>query len=267
MERVKYLAWFSCGVTSAAACLIALEKFGVDNVHLAYIHINSQHPDNDRFIKAFERATGAKVHIYQHWRYKDQFEVIEKEQYINGPAGAKCTSILKKDVRRAIEKELNPEYQIFGFEFTKHEINRAIRFQQQHPGISCIYPLIEFKINKNRAGGFVMDALRAELPKMYGLGFNNNNCIGCVKGSKNYWLRVKEFFPDKFERMAKLERRLDRTCLKDRQFLDELKPGPYKVRKPRIQSCDLFCEIEFAHIMDPATELIFKGELSLNQVT
>lgn len=33
---MKYLGWFSCGVTSAVACKLAIEKFG-DDVELWYI--------------------------------------------------------------------------------------------------------------------------------------------------------------------------------------------------------------------------------------
>ena len=36
-------------------------------------------------------------------RYRDQFDVILKDRYVNGPGGARCTTILKKRVRQKIE--------------------------------------------------------------------------------------------------------------------------------------------------------------------
>ena len=52
---MKYLGWFSCGVTSAVACKLAIEKFG-DDVELWYIETGAAHPDNIRFIKDCEKG-------------------------------------------------------------------------------------------------------------------------------------------------------------------------------------------------------------------
>lgn len=38
------IAWFSCGVTSAVACKIALNLY--DDVQIYYIETGSGHPDN-----------------------------------------------------------------------------------------------------------------------------------------------------------------------------------------------------------------------------
>jgi hypothetical protein len=40
---------------------------------------------------------------------------------------------------------------------------------------------------------------------MYQLGFNNANCIGCPKGGKGYWNRVRVHFPNRFEEMAQIQ--------------------------------------------------------------
>ena len=42
-----------------------------------------------------------------------------------------------------------------------------------------------------------------KLPAMYGLGYEHNNCIGCVKGGMGYWNKIRKDFPDAFEKMAK----------------------------------------------------------------
>jgi hypothetical protein len=90
------IAWFSCGVTSAVACKIALEQYGKDNVELYYMVIDSAHPDNERFIQDCERWLDKKVNRVRSEKYVDQFDVIEKTKYINGPSGARCTLELKK---------------------------------------------------------------------------------------------------------------------------------------------------------------------------
>jgi len=66
------------------------------------------------------------------------------------------------------------------------------------------------------------------LPIMYGLGFENNNCLGCVKAqSPAYWNRVRLHFPLIFKRRAEQSRALGVRLVKwkgKRWFLDELPP-------------------------------------------
>ncbi len=123
-----YIGWFSCGVTSAVACKLAVEEYGKDNVRLFYLQIDSAHEDNKRFIEQCEDWIGIPVEYRRSGKYTDQYDVIKKTRYVNGPSGARCTKELKKDVRKSIEKEVDFDGQIFGFEFNKKEINRAIRF-------------------------------------------------------------------------------------------------------------------------------------------
>ena len=113
------IGWFSCGVTSAVACKLAIEEYGKENVRLFYIEIDSAHEDNERFIADCEKWLDIKVERRRCKKYKDQFEVVEIAKYVNFPTGAMCTKVLKKDVRKAIEKEFEYEGQIFGFEYDK----------------------------------------------------------------------------------------------------------------------------------------------------
>jgi len=77
---------------------------------------------------------------------------------------------------------------------------------------------------------------------MYKMGYNNNNCIGCVKGGAGYWNKIKLDFPDQFNRMASLERFKKQTVLKG-IYLDELRPdqGNYP-KEPNIE-CSIFCHM------------------------
>jgi hypothetical protein len=84
---------------------------------------------------------------------------------------------------------------------------------------------------------------------MYKLGYNNNNCIGCVKGQAGYWNKIRVDFPDAFDRMAKMERKLNvainKTYAGDgkrkRIFLDELDPSAGRnVPMPEID-CGVLC--------------------------
>lgn len=261
----KKILWFSCGVTSAISCKIALKKYGKENCLIAYIGIRSAHSDNDRFMSECEKWFGAKIETFTSKKYKDQYDVIEKDKYVNGPGGARCTLVLKKEVRRQIEKEVEFDGQVFGFEYTKKEINRSIRFEQQYPHTKAIFPLIEAKLTKPECLG-ILEKNGIKRPKMYELGYHNNNCIGCVKGGMGYWNKIRTDFPEHFEKMAKLERKVDRTCIKKRIegksvkiYLDELSPDAGRHEKEIMPDCGTFCEIEFADIIDPKTNEIWSA--------
>lgn len=258
------IGWFSCGVTSAVACKLAVEKYGKDNVRLFYIEIDSAHKDNARFIKQCEDWIGVEVEYRRSQKYADQFDVIRKTRYVNGAGGARCTKELKKNVRYDVENEVEYDGQIFGFEWSKKEINRAIRFAQQYPSAKPIYPLIDVKLTKTMCADILLKN-GIELPEMYNLGFHNNNCIGCVKGGKGYWNHIRKHFPDTFEKMSLLEREVGRSCIKGR-FLDELTENEGRHEPPILPDCGTFCEIEFADIIDKRTEQILSGHKKFEQL-
>lgn len=260
---MNIIGWFSCGVTSAVACKLALDKYGVDNVDLYYIEIDTAHPDNERFISECEKWYGKTIKRVRSKKYKDQFEVIEHHHHINGPRGADCTRFLKKDVRLKLQRELNNPTQIFGFEYSKKEINRAVRFVQQNENANAIFPLIEQQITKENALAILLSN-GIEIPAMYRLGYKNNNCIGCVKGGKAYWNRIRVDFPDVFEKMATLEREKGRSCING-QFLDDLDPTASKFDPPLLPDCGNFCEVKYTEIIDPLVDKIFKQPYKINE--
>jgi 3'-phosphoadenosine 5'-phosphosulfate sulfotransferase (PAPS reductase)/FAD synthetase len=261
---MKKIAWFSCGITSAIACKLAIEEYGKENIDLVYIKIDSSHPDNKRFIKDCENWYGMKIKQIQCEKFKDQFEVIKKIRYVNGVAGAPCTLHLKKNVRKKYEKENGFSNQIFGFEFAQKEINRAIRFLQQYPECKPLYPLIDAKLTKEMCADILLKN-GIKLPTMYELGFHNNNCIMCVKGGKGYANHIRKHFEKEFIKMSKLEREVGATCIKN-QYLDELNPKAGMHKPPITPDCGTFCEIEFANIIDKRTNDVFTGLKSMMQL-
>lgn len=256
------IGWFSCGVTSAVACKIASQMY--DDLELYYIEIDSAHQDNERFIQECEKWIGLKVKRIRGTKYVDQFDVIRETGYVNGVAGAACTKWLKKEVRKKLEREVEYDGQIFGFEYSKKEINRAIRFTQQHDYALPLFPLIDQKITKAECAEILLKN-GIQLPTMYLLGFHNNNCIGCVKGGKGYWNHIRRHFPEYFKEMALCEREAKHSCIKG-TFLDELKENEGVHLPPIVPDCGTFCEIKFADILDDRAEEVFTGIKTMKQL-
>lgn len=88
------ILWFSCGAASAVACKLALAQW--PDARIVYQHIESAHADNKRFIADCEKWYGKNIEVISSPFYRDQFDVVRATRYINGPAGARCTTELKK---------------------------------------------------------------------------------------------------------------------------------------------------------------------------
>lgn len=201
-------------------------------------------------------------------KYHNVEDVLLQRRYINGSTGASCTYHLKKEVRYRIETELGEwSGQVWGFDFCEREINRAIRFRQQNPLTKPLFPLIEKMITKSDALAMLKMA-GIDAPVMYRLGYNNNNCIGCVKGGIGYWNKIRRDFPDTFKRMSEIEREVGASCLKDdkgRIFLDELDPKRGNAVEEIVPDCSLFCSLEFENIRDKQTSAVMQGSISINE--
>lgn len=237
----RTVCWFSAGAASAVATRITLKD--KPNAVVMYCETGAEHDDNERFIADCERWFGAPVERLKSDRYESTWDVWQKRRYLAGIDGALCTTELKVMPRLAWQQP--HDVHVFGYTADANDVARAKRLRETYFEMKIETPLIDRGITK--AGCLAMIE-RAEIapPVMYGLGFQNNNCIPCVKAtSPNYWALVRERFPDEFERMAKLSRDLDvRLCRihAERRFIDEI-PADWPTTEPLQPSCDFLCAI------------------------
>jgi len=247
MKRV--LAWFSCGDASAVAAKLAVDKFG-DRCEVLYCDTFAyEHPDNRRFFSDVEKWIGKAIKVLKSPTYSDIYDVFYKTRWLVGVGGARCTTELKKNVRRAYQ---DPEdLHVFGF--TIEEERRVASLFRENPEVDAWFPLIEHGMSKADCHRFIRDA-GIELPMMYRLGYKNNNCIGCVKGGSGYWNKIRRDFPEIFNKMAITERMLNAAICKvegvtngkrwrDRRFLDELPPDAGRYQEEPDIECGVLCAL------------------------
>lgn len=240
---MKGIGWFSGGITSAVAIKMILEQ-GHD-LDIFYFETGAHHPDHYRFKKDCEKWFGQKIITVRNKKYASPLDVVVKDKFINGPSGARCTLKLKKEMRWAIEKIMDYDFQIMGYD--SGEPNRVKNFNLEYPEAKAIFPLFENEITKNDCLKIVQNA-GIELPAMYKLGYNNSNCIGCVKGGMGYWNKIRKDFPEVFNSFAQAERVLNRSCLrrnKKKLFLDELDPEAGRHEDITLPECGVFCPTEW----------------------
>jgi hypothetical protein len=102
---------------------------------------------------------------------------------------------------------------VFGFEAEAKELKRAKSLLLNHSHTNPVFPLLMYGLDKKDCLELV-SRQGIDLPRAYKLGLHNNNCLktGCVQGGIGYWKKIKNDFPDKFEKMANMEHKL--TSLK-----------------------------------------------------
>ena len=237
----RSVVWFSCGASSAVAAKYAVKKY--DNCEVVYCDTGGEHSSNKQFLKDCEDWIGKDITILKNEKYEDHFDVFEKEKYLYGHAGSRCTLELKKKLR--IKYQEPDDIHIFGY--TLEEQNRANKFENFNPELFVDWILIDKQLNKNDCLGIIWQS-GIKLPKLYDMGYDHNNCIGCIKGGMGYWNKIRKDFPGHFKRMAKIEREIGHSRFRDmdtneRIWLDELPEdaGNFKTEPPI--SCDLSCGI------------------------
>lgn len=237
----RVVIWFSCGAASAVAAKLAISQYGKENTVIARCVVREEHPDNDRFAKDCEKWFGIPITNLINEKYHGSiYQVFNKRGYISGIYGAPCTLHLKKDVRTRFQKPTDKH--IFGY--CAEEQGRWDDFLDAN-NIDAESPLIDRGLEHSDCLAMIQDA-GIKLPVMYQLGYQHNNCIGCVKATgQGYWNKIREDFPEAFYRMAVESRRLGVRLIRikeERSFLDELQPGTGDYQKePEIQ-CGVFCE-------------------------
>ena len=247
----RRLVWFSCGAASAVAAKIATWIY--PDCEILYCNtLKYEHEDNERFLRDIERWIGKEIRILSSKKYEDIYDVFDRTGWLIGVNGARCTTELKRNVRKAYQRE--GDTHMFGL--TADEDGRIADFEDDNPDLALKWVLQGVGITKDDCYRIIQGA-GIELPAMYRLGYNNNNCIGCVKGQQGYWNKIRIDFPEMFEKMAKQERKMDVAINKSyagdgkrkRVFLDELDPKAGRnVPMPNID-CGVLC------VNEPVSEI------------
>jgi 3'-phosphoadenosine 5'-phosphosulfate sulfotransferase (PAPS reductase)/FAD synthetase len=237
MQPARTLSWFSCGAASAVATKL------VPNAIPVYCETGAEHPDNARFLADCEAWFGRTVTRLHSDKYADTWDVWEKRRYLAGVSGATCTVELKVSPRLSFQRPT--DIHVFGYTADKSDVERAARLRANYPELRIETPLIDRGLNKAACLDMIARA-GIKVPPLYALGFQNNNCIPCVKAtSPAYWALVRQHFPEQFNRMAKLSRELDvRLCrINDvRSFIDEIPEG-HSTLNPIQPACDFLCHL------------------------
>jgi hypothetical protein len=244
MSRI--VCQFSCGAASAVATKLAIAQYGATyDVQIINAFLKEEHEDNRRFATDCEQWFGQTINVLRDEKYGASIiQVFKRRQYMKGPYGAPCSKALKRDLLDSWEQP--GDIMVFGY--TMEEDWRLDDFRDRNPDRPIIAPLIDAGLSKADCKAMVIRA-GIELPFMYRLGYDNANCIGCVKGGEGYWRAIREDFPLYFEAIRLLQDEIGEGSWflryrsgprKDERFpLRDLPEGPAH-RNEALPSCSFF---------------------------
>lgn len=191
----RVIAWFSCGAASLVMSKMTIEKYGDRCVVVNCDMRNDEHPDNQRVFLAAEAWLDRKIIRIASKKFASVDEVFEKERYMAGVEGARCSTEMKK-IPGMLFRDV-ADVHCWGY--TVDEQDRIARFERNNPELFLEWPLRDAGLTKQGCFDILAKA-GIRRSAMYDLGFNNANCFGCVKStSPPYWNRVRRVRPDVFD--------------------------------------------------------------------
>jgi len=234
---MRKISWFSCGAASAVAT-----KLTTPDV-IAYCDTGAEDEDNLRFMRDCEQWFGKPVTPLKNEKWADTWDVWEKRRFLSGHKGAPCTGELKVAPRLLFQQP--DDVHVFGYTADANDVQRANALREHWPELRIITPLIDRGITKAACLAMIENAGIAP-PRVYAMGFQNANCIPCVKAtSPAYWALVRQEFPMQFHRMADLSRSLNARLSRIddvRIFIDEI-PADHPTTEPLAPECDFLCSL------------------------
>lgn len=239
----RTLIWFSAGAASAVAAHLTLRN--IPDAILVRCETGNEDEDNYRFERDVERHLNRTVIIIKSDTYASVPDVWERRKYMAGISGAICTTEMK--VAPRLDFQMPTDRHVFGYTHDAPDIARFKRLCENYPELSVSAPLIDAGVSKQGALAIV-ERWGIILPRTYTMGFPNANCLqtGCVKAtSPAYWSLLREKFPDRFDRTAKLARSLGVRLArigKERVFIDDI-PTDWPTTDPIVPACDFLCHL------------------------
>lgn len=210
--------------------------------------IRQEHADNRRFLQDCERWFQHPIKRMQDAVYNaSTYDVWRRKHFMKFKNMAPCSQALKREV---LIKEWQPgDVWVIGYTADPKDAPRGPRLAAFYAGEEFEFPLIERGITHADCLAIVERA-GIELPMMYKLGYQNANCIGCVKGGEGYWNKIRRDFPSEFVQIATIQEEIGpgaylfRDRKTGRRFsLNELDPNAGRYEDEPEISCGFACAL------------------------
>lgn len=235
---IGYVVLFSGGVASWAAARRTVERHGAEGTTLLFTDTMTEDEDLYRFLDEAAADVGAPLVRLADGR--DIWQVFRDERFLGNTRADPCSRILKRELSRRWLAENAPDATVvLGFDWT--EVHRFERARLAWAPRSVEAPMTEppYRLRAEMLGDLEARGIRA--PRLYGLGFEHNNCGGgCVKAGQGHFAHLLSVWPERFAEWERKEEGVrqhigaDVAILRDRTG-DDSRPLTLRALRERIE--------------------------------
>lgn len=235
---MKHIVSFSGGAGSFATAKRIVDKYGIDNVVLAFCDTMIEDEDLYRFLLDTAKHLTTKAvteelewlclnvpPVYEDYRAshlialsivwnkvfgesfvylqdgRDIWEVFQKNRWVGNSRVAHCTVDLKgKIFGRWLTQAYQPEDCVLHFGFDWAESHRLETAKKNWSPYACEAVLCDPPYLNRQQILQVIDDCEIDLPRLYEMGFSHNNCGGfCVKAGLKHFKKLREVLPKVYD--------------------------------------------------------------------
>ena len=224
MDSNRIIVALSGGIASAYCAKMAFDKYPKEKIVLYFNDTKWEHPDLYRFLNELVKYFNHSI------LYDSDGRSVEQLFFDNNALANNfmpfCSRILKAErLQKYCE---NNDKLIFGISYNElHRAERIISVYDQvskktHKSIKCEFPLITENITKKMIIEY-FDSINIEIPLLYKLGFEHNNCSGgCVRAGKKQWKHLLDVLPDVYSERERVEKEMQIFTGKNVHFLKDI---------------------------------------------
>lgn len=220
----KIVVGFSGGVTSAWCAGWALRNYPREDVVLLWHDTKEEHPDTYRFLREMAAALG--MPITERSDGRSVTELFYDEGMLGNNQNSMCSRILKVAQFDRYVGELRAQglgvLKVLGYSAREWQRMQRALARAEQGGYQVAFPVAAENLPKQATADWCI-AQGVQPSAMY-CWAEHANCVGCVKGGRDYWLKVAKHEPDVFRQRSGMEREFGHTIIRGDNpiFLDEL---------------------------------------------
>lgn len=208
---MKHIVQFSGGVGSAMAAYLVTQQYPKEDIILLYHDVPmGQDEDTYRFNEDVSKFLGIPITEVSDGR--TLWEVINAHHSLPSMFIPFCTDDLKQKMGEKFYKTLTEPFILY----TGYCIEEKKRVEKAKEKMTrpTEFPVYEAGLSSKDCKRIISEEWGIKLPKAYQF-FEHNNCIPCFKStSYEYWRKVYEYFPERYQLAVKAEQLIGHTHFK-----------------------------------------------------
>lgn len=195
---MTHIVAYSGGLSSFEVARVLVAEHGPDDVECVFTDTATEDEDLYRFLRETIDYLGCTLTHLADGR--NIWEVFMDAKFMGNSRIDPCSRVLKREMFRRYldERYPDPEAVTLYYGIQEHEKHRITALTERWAPYRVEAPLIALGTTTEQMQ-VTLDAIGIELPRLYELGFEHNNCGGfCVKTGQRQMAHLLKVLPERY---------------------------------------------------------------------